>query len=178
MAETKDAVTVVNDFWQSRWDTYFTGTYEPPTVFGEYVAGTPDAPTCGGRPAVPNNAFYCPSGDYIAWDAQLMREGYAKGDSMVYLVIAHEWGHAVQHRVTGLTAEAPELQADCLAGATLFGSEELQFETGDTEELAQTLTDLADRTPWTESEDHGDAEERITAFNNGGSGGVDACLPR
>ncbi|MFF9117013.1 hypothetical protein ACF09Y_15680 [Streptomyces massasporeus] len=177
MAETEDAVAVVDRFWRSHWNDHFTGAYQSPSVFGAYVAGTPEAPSCGGEPAAPQNAFYCTQGDFIAWDAALMRDGYAQGDSWVYLVVAHEWAHAVQRRVLGLKAVAAELQADCLAGATLFGSEDLVFEQGDGDELAQALAALADETPWTSSEDHGDAEQRTSAFSTGGSDGVGACLP-
>lgn len=177
MSEAKDAVNVVNDFWQKNWNAYFTGAYAPPRVAGTYTPGSPGAPACGGEPAPPNNAFYCPAGDFLAWDGKLMRDGYAQGDSWVYLVIAHEWGHAIQNRVLGLKAVAQELQADCLAGATLFGSDKLRFEPGDTEELSTALTGLADATPWTSSKDHGNAEQRISAFNRGGQGGVKACLP-
>lgn len=176
-AETDDAVRIVNTFWGTHWDEQFTGTYQPPRVFGAYEAGSPDAPPCGGEPAVPGNAFYCGDGDFLAWDAQLMADGYDSGDSWVYLVVAHEWGHAVQNRVLGLSQVAQELQADCLAGATLFGSEDLQFEDGDTDELAAALAALADDTPWTDSSDHGDASERISSFEAGGRGGVGACLP-
>ncbi|MFE1802248.1 hypothetical protein ACFW9L_39615 [Streptomyces sp. NPDC059517] len=176
-AEAEEAVGVVNRFWERRWADHFTGVYRPPTVKGTYVPDAISAPVCGDEPALPSNAFYCPVGDFIAWDAQLMREGYAQGDSWVYLVIAHEWGHAVQNRVEGLPVEARELQADCLAGAVLFGSEDLEFEPGDTDELATALAELADETPWTSAEDHGDAEQRIAAFNEGGSDGVTACLP-
>ncbi|MEV0600358.1 hypothetical protein AB0I82_13820 [Streptomyces sp. NPDC050315] len=175
--EAEDAVSVVDGFWNAHWSDHFTGVYRSPAVFGAYVPGTPSAPDCAGEPAVPSNAFYCPAEDFIAWDAQLMRDGYALGDAWVYLVIAHEWGHAVQQRVAGLSTVAQELQADCLAGATLFGTEDLEFEPGDTDELAQALTALADDTPWTASEDHGDAGQRITAFATGGRGGVAACLP-
>lgn len=176
-SEADDAVAVVDNFWKTHWNDSFTGAYSSPQVFGAYTPDSPQAPSCGQQPAVPDNAFYCPSEDFIAWDAGLMRDGYRTGDSWVYLVIAHEWGHAVQNRVLGLASVAHELQADCLAGATLFGSEDLEFEAGDTDELAAGLTALADETPWTNSSDHGDASERITAFSNGGRDGVEACLP-
>ncbi|MFC0844877.1 neutral zinc metallopeptidase [Streptomyces noboritoensis] len=178
MTEARDAVQVVDDFWRSHWNQHFTGAYGSPKVFGTYTPNTPQAPRCGSEPATPYNAFYCPAGDFIAWDGKLMRDGYAQGDSWVYLVIAHEWGHAVQRRVLGLKDVAQELQADCLAGATLFGSEELRFEPGDTDELAQALTALADESPWTNSQDHGNADQRLSAFSTGGRGGVNACLPR
>lgn len=175
-AEARDAVGVVDRFWQAHWNDHFTGAYASPTVRGAYTPGTADAPACAGQPAVAFNAFYCSAEDFVAWDAALMSAGYEQGDAWVYLVIAHEWAHAVQRRVQGLSAVAAELQADCLAGATLFGSADLRFEPGDEEELAQALTALADDTPWTDSQDHGDARQRIGAFSDGGNGGVGACL--
>ncbi|WP_327358691.1 hypothetical protein [Streptomyces sp. NBC_01304] len=176
-AEAEDAVSVVDGFWRAHWNDHFSGVYEAPTVVGAYIADDADAPDCAGEPAAAFNAFYCPPEDFIAWDVQLMSAGYEEGDAWIYLVIAHEWAHAVQNRVEGLSVDAAELQADCLAGATLFGADDLQFEPGDTDELAQALTALADTTPWTSSQDHGDADERVTAFSSGGSDGVPACLP-
>ncbi|MEU6125179.1 hypothetical protein [Streptomyces sp. NPDC047123] len=177
-AEAQDAVNVVDGFWRAHWNEHFSGAYNSPTVRGAYTPGTAEAPTCAGQPAVAFNAFYCRPQDFVAWDAELMSSGYQQGDAWVYLVIAHEWAHAVQGRVQGLSDVAAELQADCLAGATLYGSDDLRFEDGDSQELGQALTDLADDTPWTNSRDHGNADQRIKAFNSGGSGGVSACLPR
>ncbi|CAM5366934.1 hypothetical protein SALBM135S_08514 [Streptomyces alboniger] len=176
-SEAEDAVAVVDSFWRAHWNDHFTGAYTSPTVAGTYIPGTAEAPSCGGEPAVADNAFYCTPDDFIAWDAALMSSGYEKGDAWIYLVIAHEWAHAVQNRVDGLAVEAAELQADCLAGATLYGSDDLEFEDGDSDELGEALTELADDTPWTDSQDHGDADQRINAFNTGGNDGVAACLP-
>ena len=94
-----------------------------------------DGPSCGGQPSVPFNAFYCPSQDFLAWDENLMAAGYQQiGDAWVYLIIAHEWGHAIQARLQAdQVSVAAELQADCFAGATLFGAADrglLQFERG------------------------------------------------
>jgi hypothetical protein len=68
------------------------------------------------------NAFYCggEDDDYIAYDAaNLMPElNESFGALTPAVVLAHEFGHAVQHRAE---VDAPsvviELQADCLAGA-------------------------------------------------------------
>jgi len=55
----------------------------------------------------------------------LMGAGYQKiGRAWVYLIIAHEWGHAIQARLSRrMVSVAAELQADCLAGATLAGAQ-------------------------------------------------------
>jgi predicted metalloprotease len=66
-----------------------------------------------------------------------MRTYYgADGDDVFpYVVIAHEWGHAVATRLDpSYLKAAPELQADCLAGLALCGAERdgtLQLEDGD-----------------------------------------------
>jgi uncharacterized protein len=49
------------------------------------------------------------------------------------------------------------------------------MEPGDSEELAQTLAAVADDYPWTNESDHGNADQRISAFNTGADGGVPAC---
>ena len=99
----------------------------------------------------------------------------------MYLVIAHEWGHAIQARLdNSLVWEGGELQADCLAGAALYGAAAdgtLNFEAGDSNEIAMSLSALGDSSPWTDSTTHGDAFERVGAFDLGRTGGVAACLP-
>ena len=173
------AVDAVDAFWRKHFPETFDKAYQPPQVAGGYV-GT-DGPSCAGDASVPYNAFYCQPGDFIAWDENLMASGYSQiGDAWVYLIIAHEWGHAIQARLNSdqVSVQA-ELQADCLAGAALQGAAQdgnLTIEPGDSEELAQTLTAVADDYPWTDVSDHGDAEQRISAFNTGASGGITACI--
>ncbi|MET7760984.1 neutral zinc metallopeptidase [Streptomyces sp. NPDC005393] len=175
------AVSVTNAYWQTHWAELFTGAYNPPQVLGPYDGAAADVPSCGGTPLPNDNAVYCPDGDFVAWDMDLMRWGHERGDAWVYLVIAHEWGHAVQNRLdAGLVDLARELQADCLAGAVLFGAAKdktLTFEDGDTNELADALTALADKTPWTNTSDHGDASQRVSYFSRGAQSGVKGCLP-
>lgn len=175
------AVEVVDTYWSTHWSDFFEGTYTAPTVLGLYDGSQPDAPTCSGEPLVADNAFYCIKEDYVSWDVSLMLKGLEFGDSWVYLIVAHEWGHAIAHRLnTDLQAQEGELQADCIAGAVLYGSKKdgvLEFEEGDEKELARSLSEIGDETPWTSSSDHGDPFERIGAFSRGRDSGVLACLP-
>jgi predicted metalloprotease len=173
------AVRVVTAFWQRHFAELSRARYDSPQVAGGYVGE--DGPSCGGRPSVPGNAFYCPDGDFLAWDEQLMDAGYQQvGDAWVYLVIAHEWGHAIQARLrSGQVSVAAELQADCLAGATLQGSVDdgkLLLEPGDTEEIASTLAAVADDFPWSDTSSHGDARQRTDAFDTGARDGLRACV--
>jgi len=172
------AVRIVNEFWQG-WFAKQGRRYVPPRVEGGYIGR--NGPSCGGEPSVPGNAYYCPDGNYLAWDENLMRAGYTQiGDAWVYLVIAHEWGHAIQGQLPSrYVSQAIELQADCLAGAALQGAADqglVRIEPGDDEEIATTLEAVADDYPWTDQGSHGDARQRIAAFRAGASRGVDSCL--
>lgn len=175
------AQAVVDGYWAAHWSDFYTGTYTPPTVVGLYDGSDSDtAPTCGGEPLEEYNAFYCPDGDYVAWDAGLLVAGADQiGDSWVYLVVAHEWGHAIQARLdSSLVAQAEELQADCLGAAALYGAAaagNLEFDAGDEQELVSSLSALADQMPWTMTSDHGDAFQRVQWFTLGRNGGVNAC---
>lgn len=186
LEDIEGGITVADRFWTDHWADFFTGEYVPPRIHGDNglydgVDSTTD-PGCGGQALGPENAFYCIPEDFVAWDLGLMVNGYADGDAWVYLVIAHEWGHAIQARISGdLVAQQSELQADCLAGAAIFGVDAdtggQVIEEGDLAEITAALSRLADTTAWTSEGDHGDPFQRIGAFDDGKEGGVPACLP-
>lgn len=172
------AVRITDAFWRN-WFAEQGVRYVPPRVAGGYTGR--NGPSCAGEPSVPGNAYYCPRGNFIAWDDNLMRAGYTQiGDAWVYLVIAHEWGHAIQAQLPErLVPRQIELQADCLAGASLQGAQELELvriEPGDDQEIARTLQAVADDFPWTDERSHGNAQERTAAFQSGVSGGVERCI--
>ncbi|MFD8228002.1 hypothetical protein ACFV16_28045 [Streptomyces massasporeus] len=180
--DIETAVQGVDAYWDAHWSEFFTETYISPTVLGEYDGASADVPTCDGEPLADDNAFYCKTDeDYLAWDTDLMRSGYQYGDAFVYLVVAHEWGHAIQNRLEGeLRTLDAELQADCLAGAELDGASRdgtVVFEDGDVDEIRTALVRDADTTPWTQEGDHGSADERVDAFALGQEQGVEGCLP-
>jgi hypothetical protein len=180
MADTeRGAVRVVDGFWKRHFRDLSNRRYKSPTVKGGYRGA--NGPRCAGRASVAFNAFYCRPGDFLAWDEKLMSVGYEKiGDSWVYLIIAHEWGHAIQDRVKLRPGRyGVELQADCLAGATLQGAANdglVRVDKGDAEELQRTLAAAADDFPWTNEGDHGNAEQRIGAFRDGAQRGLSACF--
>ena len=179
--DLRSATTVTNGYWRRHWQKLFTGVYRSPRVRGLYNGRDPvSAPRCGAKPLERGNAAYCPGGDFVAWDAQLMRSGYARGDAWVYLVVAHEWGHAIQNRLRrSLVSPASELQADCLAGAALYGAADdgtLTFEEGDEQEIVSAFAIIGDKTPWTSPGDHGTAAQRLRSFSRGGTGGTKACF--
>ena len=182
LGDVDTAESAVDEFWDDHWSDTFTGSYSAPNIVGIYDGSDPsDAPYCGGVPLAPDNAYYCGWGDFLAYDAGLLDQSDELGDGFLYLVVAHEWGHAIQARLDpSLVARRIELQADCLAGAALYGAAEdgtVKFESDDQEELSDSLEALADDTPWTDTRDHGDATERVEAFSIGRDDGVTGCLP-
>jgi predicted metalloprotease len=178
------AVQVVDAFWARHWADVFTGTYTSPEVYGGYI-GSEGSPACGGEVEdMSGNAFYCNPDDYVAWDWELLASQFLDesiGDAFVYMVIAHEWGHAIQADLdSSLWWASRELQADCFAGAELAGAiadGDLLFESGDRGEIFESLVSVADEFEWGDSSDHGTADERIEAYQRGEAGGVAACLP-
>ena len=195
------AIDAVDDYWAQHWTECFGSEYDPPEIWhqdelisadeardkiadgdddralgpGLYSEG--NRPRCDGEDLQLSNAAYCPDGHFVAWGEPLMREALGVGDGLVYLVVAHEWAHALQARMPRGFAETSdqkgELQADCLAAATLHGADQetkFQFQTGDAREVARSLVDLADETAWTEYDDHGDAVQRLGAYEAGRAG--------
>jgi predicted metalloprotease len=115
----------VERFWGTTFPTISGGKKFQPVRGGFHPYTEMDPPPdCGGRPAeYQPNAFYCPDGDYIAWDAQNLIPQLQSdfGPLLVGVVMAHEYGHAIQFRLG--VADQPtvvlEQMADCFAGAWL-----------------------------------------------------------
>ncbi len=146
-------------------------------------------PTCDGQigPAeiYDSNAFYCEPDDYIAWDdVTLFPELYrVYGDVSVGLVIAHEYGHAVQTQAgfSGPTIFL-ELQADCLAGAwagsvAARGAGSVSFGRADLDDAIGGFLTFADPLGTSAGDPgaHGTAFDRLNAFAEGFEGGVGTC---
>ena len=136
------------------------------------------------------DAFYCPVDNVIAYDGEdffpdLFRE---IGPFANALVLAHEWGHAIQ-RFTSLpeSSTSPtiltETQSDCYAGAWAASvasrtGGELTADPGDLADGLVGLVEFRDPVglvnPLAE-EAHGSAFDRVSAFQEGFEGGVDRC---
>ncbi|MDF5751341.1 neutral zinc metallopeptidase [Spongiactinospora sp. TRM90649] len=173
------AARLGEDFWRRRFAAE-GANYRPLREFVPYRSQ--DGPACGGEPALPENAFYCPDGHFVAFDEPWMRGMYDRlGDASAYLIILHEIGHAVQAQTMSqyrLNVER-ELQADCYAGGalgSLVAERRLGPEEGDDEELLVNLAAAGDPTDaWWRPDAHGTAEQRQQAFTVGYNQGVGAC---
>jgi len=177
--DVRAARTLSEEFWKQRFAASGQ-TYQPITRFIPYTGE--NGPSCGGRPAVPNNAFYCSDGHFIAYDQAWMESLWSEmGDGSVYLIIPHEFGHAAQAQLdTSFQLNVQiELQADCYAGGTLralIDAGALTAEPGDEEELLLNLAAAGDPTDdWLNPAAHGTAEQRQRSFAVGYTRGLGDC---
>ncbi|NMO56220.1 zinc metallopeptidase [Actinoplanes sp. TBRC 11911] len=145
-------------------------------------------PDCGGQPSqYQPNAFYCTSGDFIAWDAQNLVPQLEStyGPLLVGVVMAHEYGHAVQTRL-GRTREPTvvlEQQADCYAGAWLgdvLNGRSPAFRDVTAAQLDNTIAGLLmlrdqPGTSATADQAHGNAFDRVRALQDGVEQGPETC---
>ena len=183
----------LDQYWALVLPDIYGIEWTPLAAYGPYYPSEPDSlPPCGDERVsaedYAGNAFYCPADDYIAWDDEgLMPELYDSfGDFAVALVIAHEWGHAVQARagVVGPSTFDLEQQADCFAGAwvasvILEQLGNLTLSPGDLDEAIAGFVVFRDApgTPADDPDAHGSAFQRVGAFQDGVINGAAACLP-
>jgi len=187
--EDADALRgLLDEFWTAELAQSGLG-YDAPDRY-EYYRTTGNS-ACGGKEAdaLPQNAYYCPvEGDeYIAFDIDWLT-GYLDahpGNATTFLILAHEWGHAVQDAWTeqqpGLDVWNPgylqELNADCLAGVFLadaFARGTVIEEEGDAVAIYGWLYDGGSG-EWFDPGDHGSPEQRQEAFDLGFNQGTAYC---
>lgn len=183
-------ITDLELYWAAEMPDVWDVDYTPVSAYGPYLISEGDVPVCGG-PLQPEqytgNAFYCSLNDTIQWDLEtLMAPLYAEyGDFTVALVMAHEWGHAVQERFgfdDSLPTIVSELQADCLAGAWTGRidreeSDLLRLDPGDLEEGMAGFILIGDQlgSAPTGPNAHGNSFARLSAFFDGYSLGASHC---
>lgn len=178
---------LLDDFWTEELAVEYGLEFDAPDRFEYYVDSGNG--TCGGEYSDgTDNAYYCSyDGDeHVAFDVDWLA-GYLDehpGDAVTFLVLAHEWGHAVQD--TWVEQEpgadywagpAQELNADCLAG--VFWESALRNgtvieEDGDAEAVYGWL-EAAGSGDWMDPGDHGTAEQRQVAFSDGFAYGTSYC---
>lgn len=179
------AIADLEQFWGEQYPNLYNSDWEP--ISGGYYAVYPsgrDVPPCANAADdVAMNAFYCSTEDVVAWDAEELLPGLqAKfGDFAIPVVMAHEWGHAVQAR-SNFTARTvtSELQADCFAGAWSKHAQDdgvFDVNAADLDLALAGVLDLRD-TPGTSKIDpnaHGSGFDRVSAFQDGYDNGLEKC---
>ncbi|KUI22101.1 peptidase [Mycobacterium sp. IS-1496] len=191
------AVDDVETFWQQQYPEHFGARFQPANELVSYDSQDPYSPeVCGLKTYDNPNAFWCKpllsTKEYIAWDRGFVvpTGQHYFGDTAVAALIAHEYGHAVQHRA-GLVdmfteTVVGEQQADCFAGAysrwvAEGHSPRFTLSTGDglNRVLAGAIT-LADpvwsvRQSEMVEEGHGTALDRTRAVQKGFAEGAGSC---
>ncbi|MGH3580940.1 MAG: neutral zinc metallopeptidase, partial [Mycobacterium sp.] len=180
-----EAIADLQSFWGKEFPDLYGKDYEP--VAGGFFAVDPssgETPPCAAGPEdVAGNAFYCGSKDVVAWDSTgLFPDLQSKyGDFVIPVVMAHEWGHAVQAR-SNFTARTVtrELQADCFAGAwARHAKDDKVFEvtSGELDTALAGILDLRDPvgTDKLDPSAHGSGFDRVGAFQDGFDNGLQRC---
>ena len=193
----RNALTDLDTFWGQAYPEFFGGRFEPLqggvfSVDPDDIdpAAFPDGVGCGQDPeAVENNAYYCvaprePHSDSITYDRRFLAELAAdSGHALVPVVMAHEFGHAIQARFgpPGASINA-ETQADCLAGAWTRwvvdgNAAHVAIRKPDLDDVIRGYLKVSDpvgRDP-DSNEAHGSYFDRVSAIAEGYESGVGAC---
>jgi predicted metalloprotease len=177
---------------------YWRATF--PTVYGTPYSdlqggvwpvqqGARGVPGCGEPQTrfrdIEGNAFYCPEGDFMAFDDQELfpqiYEQYGSSDVLA-MIVAHEWGHAIQQRagISGPTILL-EQQADCFAGAWMGHLAAVGGPITVNDDVLNlaiagmvSFSDEAGVTAKTEGA-HGSGFDRVSAFQDGFTNGAAQC---
>ena len=193
----RNALTDLETYWAEQFPGVFGTSFEP--LRGGYFsvdpgdvdpAAYPRGIGCGSDPLdLEDNAFYCvapdaPNSDSISYDRSFLAElGAEFGRFVPALVMAHEFGHAVQARVgTPGASIAAETQADCFAGTWTRWvadgeAEHSILRTPELDDLLRGYLLLRDPvgTSSLEEQAHGSYFDRVAAFQEGFDSGAEAC---
>lgn len=181
--------SLLNGFWVRELGREGVA-FDPPDGFWYYRSGETE-PSCGGEPAESRNAHYCfaDGEEHVAFDLDWFQEYLIENPegATTFLILAHEWGHAVQDSWLESGGadrwERPnqELDADCLAGVFLAQSIRegtIIEEPGDARAIFNWLYEAGaepSTSPWTEPSSHGTREQRQAAFSDGYTRDTNYC---
>src|SRR3954469_11488361 len=194
----RNALADLNAFWAEAYPEFFGDDFTPlengyfsvdsdaidESAYPDTGIGCPGSPT---KPdEVAGNAYYDPSCDLIVYDRALLEElSTDYGRFLGPVVMAHEFGHAMQGRFgfakSGRSIQ-DETQADCLAGAWTRWvadghAEHLSLRTPELDDVIRgflLLRDDVGSDPG-DSQAHGSYFDRVSAFYEGFDAGVGSC---
>ena len=175
-------------------------------VYAGYPERTDELPGCGEPTTTYDElqlfvAFYCPVGDFIIYDDGddpvevapgqtippiLYSLAEQFGPATIGIVLAHEYGHAIQARTGALDQNLPtvttEQQADCIAGAWAGRAAAglapgVPFDDGDVRAGLISMISVQDPvgTDPNASGGHGSGFDRVGAFQVGFQNGLARC---
>ncbi|WP_280480393.1 metallopeptidase [Nocardia cyriacigeorgica] len=185
-----NAVEDIQEYWAEQYPNEFEGEFEPVDKLISWSAKASrndSVEFCTETTYRLVNAAYCRLDNSIGWDRSLllptMEETFGK--MSVVMVLAHEYGHAIQTMSKIVGRKDPvivkEQQADCFAGAFMRHvaegkSKHFTINTSDglNSVLAATVA-IRDSDPDDPESVHGSAFERVTAVQIGFTDGPKGC---
>jgi predicted metalloprotease len=186
------AVTDIEEFWSDSYRQAFEGSFRRVNALMSWDASDYDGTFCGDETHGLVNAAFCVDDNTIGWDRGELMPSLrdAHGDMAIAMVLAHEYGHAIQKMAGLVNDDTPALvgeqQADCLAGVYMRwvaegNSPRFTLSTGDgLNNLLAGMISFRDPLMTANEMDlignpHGSAFERISAFQFGFTDGPSAC---
>ncbi|GGL44559.1 hypothetical protein [Nocardia jinanensis] len=185
-----NAVTDVQAYWEEHYGAEFEGEFEPVDKLISWSARDSRRDSvefCTESTYRMVNAAYCRLDNSIGWDRALLLPTMTEtfGQMSVVMVIAHEYGHAIQNNAKIVDRDDPvivkEQQADCFAGAYMrwVAEGESDYFTINTSDglnsvLAATVA-IRDSDPDDPESVHGSAFERVSAVQIGFTDGAKGC---
>jgi predicted metalloprotease len=193
------AVTDIERWWAEQFPAIYGEAFEP--LEGGLYAGYPerdtDLPGCG-EPVTSYSdlelygAFYCSIGDFMVYDdgdagdSLLTPLANEYGAAVLGVVLAHEYGHAIQARSgaldRALATVVTEQQADCFAGAwtgQAYRGDSAMLRLGDRDVRTGLIAMLSVSDPVGTNQftagGHGSAFDRVGAFQLGFVSGATRC---
>lgn len=191
----RNSLVDVEQFWAKAYPSVSGGKSLKPLAGGVFsvTTGHPNpAEECMAKAptAANNNAFYCSLDDAFAYD----RTGLVKivtdkvGNNFAPLVFAHEFGHAIQDRLSiDNRSILLESQADCASGAFMAAEAGLGpikltnrhfvIDPKSLDEVAIGMILLRDYSPHSAEDQgsHGNGFDRLSAFSDGFDHGPAYC---
>ena len=178
------SVSDIETFWESTFPDTFNGPFKPVKELISWDSDAYRGVFCDEDTQGLINAAYCETDNTIGWDRGVLLPSLrqANGDMAITMVLAHEYGHAIQKlahlnkkRTPALVAEQ---QADCFAGVYLRwvaegNSPRFTLSTGDgLNNLLAAMISFRDPLlgvdeSYASGDEHGSAFERISAFQFG-----------
>lgn len=187
-----NAIADIEEFWKQEYPKIADGASYRDLKGGVWSVDPDDPPDklpCElTEERITGNAFYCPKDDLIIWDRTGLLAGLNEnyGPYSVAMVLAHEWGHAIQFRHGDPSDRTidKESQADCFAGAfTAYAFDgnapHFPMTADDRDNALAGFLLFADpvgvATPNTPGA-HGSGFDRVSAFQEGYAGGAKICV--
>ncbi|WP_433713562.1 metallopeptidase [Nocardia sp. CA-084685] len=185
-----NAIDDIQAYWRAEYSKDFEGEFKPVDKLISWSAKAPRSQAlefCKESTYHLVNAAYCRLDNSIGWDRSVLLPTIEDtfGKMAVIMVLAHEYGHAIQTLAKIVQTKDPvivkEQQADCFSGAFIRHvaegkSKHFTINTSDglNSVLAATVA-IRDSNPDDPESVHGSAFERVTAVQIGFTDGPKAC---